>query len=77
MSEKRESRLIEMNEQRERRLVDSPGESHSRCWEEGSENSPKLTTGSDSIDMVLVQHLMYIEYLLSVSLLPGLERKTD
>ncbi|XP_022091870.1 uncharacterized protein LOC110979963 [Acanthaster planci] len=65
LGEKRESRLIEMNEQREHRLVDSPGESHSRCWEEGSENSPKLTTNSDSIDMVLVQHLMYIEYLLS------------
>ncbi|XP_038053349.1 serine/arginine repetitive matrix protein 2-like [Patiria miniata] len=62
MSEKRESRLIEMNEQRERRLVDSPGET---CWEEGSETGPKLTTNNDSIDMVLVQHLMYIEYLLS------------
>ena len=67
MSEKRESRLIEMNEQRERRLVDSPSETYGRCWEESSENTPKMTTGSDSIDMVLVQHLMYIEYLLSVS----------
>ena len=68
MSEKRESRLIEMNEQRERRLVDSPSDVYGRCWDDGStDGMPKMTTGSDSIDSVLVQHLMYIEYLLSVS----------
>ncbi|XP_033639059.1 serine/arginine repetitive matrix protein 2-like [Asterias rubens] len=66
MSEKRESRLIEMNEQRERRLVDSPSDVYGRCWDDGStDGMPKMTTGSDSIDSVLVQHLMYIEYLLS------------
>ena len=70
MSEKRESRLLELNEQRGSKLFETlDRKSVKSSTDNGSENaSSVLSCGNESVDMVLVQHLMYIEYLLSVSI---------
>ncbi|XP_072016151.1 rho family-interacting cell polarization regulator 2-like isoform X2 [Amphiura filiformis] len=66
MSEKRESRLLELNEQRGSKLFETlDRQSKKSSTENGSESGSVLTCGNESVDMVLVQHLMYIEYLLS------------
>ncbi|XP_071497199.1 rho family-interacting cell polarization regulator 2-like isoform X1 [Diadema antillarum] len=69
LSEKRESRMLELNEQRGNRLLDSPGDSSfgsmRRLPGSDREEPLNLTTGSDSIDLTLTHHLMFIEYLLS------------
>ena len=69
MSEKRESRLLELNEQRGSKLFETLDRKQKKddLSNEGILSS-NLTCDNEHIDIVLVQHLMYIEYLLSVSI---------
>lgn len=68
LSEKRESRMLEVNEQRSSGVLDSPTVDSSFGSLGRSSIDPEtepFTTGVESVDMVLVQHLMYTEYQLS------------
>ncbi|XP_033101470.1 rho family-interacting cell polarization regulator 1-like [Anneissia japonica] len=57
----RASRLFEMSEQRECRLIDACDDAIGKS----SMSLAYLTTGDDGIDQTLVQHLQFIEYLLT------------
>ena len=67
LSEKRESRMLELNEQRGNRLLESPADSSFGSMKRLPGSEENLTTGSESIDVTLTHHLMFTEYLLSVS----------